>query len=112
MELRKLAEDLRYENPKMAKLELTLLKQFGPCAESRGILFSKTRKSTRCLNEWVLSNSALQEAGIKAAMLTGAGSGSSSMTLVCWRTVFTYKSFRFSRYYSCNCVTYLSVCAS
>ncbi|XP_023149833.2 probable ATP-dependent RNA helicase DHX58 [Amphiprion ocellaris] len=80
VELRKLAMDARFENPKMAKLESTLLKQFGPDVQSRGILFSKTRKSTHCLNDWVLKNRALQEAGIKAAILTGAGSGITYMT--------------------------------
>ncbi|XP_022064730.1 probable ATP-dependent RNA helicase DHX58 [Acanthochromis polyacanthus] len=80
VELRKLANDARFENPKMAKLESTLLKQFGPDVQSRGILFSKTRKSTHCLKDWVLKNRALQEAGIKAAILTGAGGGITYMT--------------------------------
>ncbi|KAM9843408.1 ATP-dependent RNA helicase DHX58 [Aulostomus maculatus] len=80
VELRKLAMDLRYENPKMAKLEEVLLKQFGPGMNSRGILFCKTRKSTRCLSDWVLNSRALQEAGVKAAILTGAGNSNSHMT--------------------------------
>lgn len=80
VELKTLARDSRYENPKMGKLESTLLEQFGPGVESRGILFSKTRKSIHCLNDWVLTNEALQEAGIKAAILTGAGNGITYMT--------------------------------
>nr|AHX37213.1 RNA helicase [Oplegnathus fasciatus] len=80
LELKKLAEDSHYENPKMFKLESTLLKQFGPGVQSRGILFSKTRKSIRCLHDWAVTNKALQEAGIKAAILTGAGNGISYMT--------------------------------
>lgn len=83
MELKKLARDSRYENPKMFKLESVLLKQFGPSVKSKGILFSKTRKSTHCLNEWVLTNKALKEAGIRAAILTGAGNGITYMTQVC-----------------------------
>lgn len=83
MELQKLARDSRYENPKMGQLESTLLKQFGPSVNSKGILFSKTRKSIHCLNDWVLNNTALQEAGIKAAILTGAGNGITYMTQVC-----------------------------
>lgn len=83
MELRKLAGDSRYENPKMFKLESVLLEQFGPSVKSRGILFSKTRRSTRCLHDWVGTNKALQEAGIKAAILTGAGNGITYMTQVC-----------------------------
>ncbi|XP_068574914.1 ATP-dependent RNA helicase DHX58 [Cebidichthys violaceus] len=80
VELQKLARDSRYENPKMAKLESTLLKLFGPSVNSKGILFSKTRKSIYCLNDWVLHNEALQKAGIKAAILTGAGNGGTYMT--------------------------------
>lgn len=80
VELQKLARDSRYENPKMGKLESTLLKQFGPSVKSRGILFSKTRKSIHCLHDWILNNKALQEAGIKAAILTGAGNGVTYMT--------------------------------
>ncbi|XP_040918134.1 probable ATP-dependent RNA helicase DHX58 [Toxotes jaculatrix] len=80
VELERLAKDHRFENPKMAKLESVLLNQFGAGMQSRGILFSKTRKSTRCLNDWVVKNRALQEAGIKAAILTGAGNGITYMT--------------------------------
>ncbi|XP_074512255.1 ATP-dependent RNA helicase DHX58 [Sebastes fasciatus] len=80
VELQKLTRDSRYENPKMGQLESTLLKQFGPSVNSKGILFSKTRKSIHCLNDWVLNNTALQEAGIKAAILTGAGNGITYMT--------------------------------
>lgn len=83
MELEKLARDSRYENPKMFKLESVLLNQFGPTVQSRGILFCKTRKSTHCLDDWVCTNRALQEAGVKAAILTGAGNGISYMTQVC-----------------------------
>nr|QYW22327.1 LGP2 [Channa argus] len=80
LELKRFAKDSRFENPKMAKLESILLKQFCPGVQSRGILFSKTRKSIHCLNNWVLSNGALKEAGIKAAILTGAGNGITYMT--------------------------------
>ncbi|XP_062263239.1 probable ATP-dependent RNA helicase DHX58 [Platichthys flesus] len=79
-DLRRLAGDPRYENPKMAKLESVLLKQFGSGVQSKGILFSKTRKSIHCLNNWVKNNTALQEAGVKADVLTGAGNGITYMT--------------------------------
>lgn len=79
----KLAGDSRYENPKMFKLESILLKQFGSSAQSRGILFCKTRRSTHSLNDWVCTNTTLQKARIKAAILTGAGNGISYMTQVC-----------------------------
>lgn len=68
------------ENPKMAKLESTLLDQFGPKKDSKGILFTKTRKSVQCLHEWILENPELQRAGIRAAKLIGAGNGLSHMT--------------------------------
>lgn len=80
VELRKLASDTRFENPKMAKLQTTLLSQFGPGVKSRGILFSKTRKSIRCLYDWISNNRVLKGAGIKAAVLTGAGNGITYMT--------------------------------
>ncbi|KAM8844755.1 ATP-dependent RNA helicase DHX58 [Spinachia spinachia] len=80
VELQKLARDSRYENPKMGMLETTLLEQFGPNVKSKGILFSKTRKSIYCLKDWVINNKALQEAGVKAAILTGAGPGNTHMT--------------------------------
>ncbi|XP_072225459.1 ATP-dependent RNA helicase DHX58 [Leuresthes tenuis] len=80
VELKKLASNTLFENPKMGKLESTLLRQFSPSVQSRGILFCKTRKSTHCLNDWVLKNSALRSAGIKAAILTGAGNGITYMT--------------------------------
>ncbi|XP_067089203.1 probable ATP-dependent RNA helicase DHX58 [Osmerus mordax] len=79
-ELKSLSGNALYENPKMAKLQSTLLEQFGPKDTSKGILFCKTRKSTNCLNDWVLNNQALQRSGIKAAILTGAGNGINYMT--------------------------------
>uniref|UniRef100_A0A665SXB8 RNA helicase n=1 Tax=Echeneis naucrates TaxID=173247 RepID=A0A665SXB8_ECHNA len=81
VELKKLAGDSRYENPKMGRLESVLLNQFGQGVKSRGIVFSKTRRSTKSLSDWVRSNRTLQGAGIKAAIFTGAGSGSFYMTL-------------------------------
>uniref|UniRef100_A0A673BMA8 RNA helicase n=1 Tax=Sphaeramia orbicularis TaxID=375764 RepID=A0A673BMA8_9TELE len=80
VELRKLALDSRFENPKMAKLQTTLLNQFDAGVKSRGILFSKTRKSVHCLHDWISNNRVLQTAGIKAAILTGAGNGITYMT--------------------------------
>ncbi|XP_068435176.1 ATP-dependent RNA helicase DHX58 [Clinocottus analis] len=92
VEMEILARDSRYENPKMGQLESTLLKQFGPSETSKGILFSKTRKSIHCLNDWVLKNKALQEAGIRAAVLTGAGNGITYMTLT--EQADTIRNFR------------------
>lgn len=83
MQLKHHVGDSCYENPKMSKLESVLLNQFRPGGESRGILFSKTRKSTHCLCDWVSTSSTLQQAGIKAAILTGAGNGIDTMTHVC-----------------------------
>uniref|UniRef100_A0A8D0CFU2 RNA helicase n=1 Tax=Scleropages formosus TaxID=113540 RepID=A0A8D0CFU2_SCLFO len=79
-ELKTLAAMSRYENPKLAKLESTLLKQFGTQGMSRGILFCKTRVSTHYLYDWVLASRVLQKAGVKAAILTGAGNQANHMT--------------------------------
>ncbi|KAK5855947.1 hypothetical protein PBY51_007576 [Eleginops maclovinus] len=79
--LKILAEDSCYANPKMDKLKSTLLEQFGPSENSKGILFSQTRKSTHCLNDWILNDKNFKEAGIKPAILTGAGNGITYMTL-------------------------------
>ncbi|XP_061557582.1 probable ATP-dependent RNA helicase DHX58 isoform X1 [Phycodurus eques] len=70
--LRMLARDVLFENPKMAQLETTLLRHFSPNVQSRGILFSKTRKSTRCLHQWALANHGLHLAGVKPAVIMGS----------------------------------------
>ena len=80
--LQSLATLTQYENPKLEQLQKTLLEQFGRQNKSRGILFSKTRVSTHCLFDWVSTNCPLQDAGIKAAILTGAGNQASHMTQV------------------------------
>ncbi|KAF7668747.1 hypothetical protein LDENG_00290920 [Lucifuga dentata] len=80
VKLKELASDSRFENPKMAKLQSILLEQFVPSEESRGILFCKTRQSTRCLHDWIHNNRDLKHAGIKADILTGAGNGINHMT--------------------------------
>ncbi|XP_028675736.1 probable ATP-dependent RNA helicase DHX58 [Erpetoichthys calabaricus] len=71
--LRRVANIPDYENPKLKKLEKTLLEQFQNSTMSRGILFTKTRRSAHSLNQWVKTNRLLQDAGIKASILTGAG---------------------------------------
>ncbi|KAJ8251259.1 hypothetical protein GJAV_G00219050 [Gymnothorax javanicus] len=78
--LQDLAANLRFENPKLEQLKKTLLEQFEGQNASRGILFSKTRVSTRCLFDWISGNYLMQDAGIKAAILTGAGNQASHMT--------------------------------
>ncbi|TRY59831.1 hypothetical protein DNTS_035253 [Danionella cerebrum] len=77
--LKLLASDACYENPKLAQLQSTLLKEFREVKESRGILFSKTRRGTSCLLDWVRSNPELQNY-ISAGILTGAGAGANCMT--------------------------------
>ncbi|XP_036408567.1 probable ATP-dependent RNA helicase DHX58 [Megalops cyprinoides] len=79
-ELRTLAAMTKFENPKLGQLQHTLLEQFGAKEDSRGILFTKTRISTHCLYDWVSTNRQLQEASIKASILTGAGNQASHMT--------------------------------
>ncbi|KAG9342969.1 hypothetical protein JZ751_015185 [Albula glossodonta] len=79
-ELQSLAAQTKFENPKLEQLQRTLLQQFGKQKGSRGILFSKTRVSTHCLANWVSTNQTLLDAGVKAAVLTGAGNHASHMT--------------------------------
>ncbi|KAI1896464.1 hypothetical protein AGOR_G00095060 [Albula goreensis] len=73
-ELKFLAQQSQFENPKLSKLQKIFVEQFKGNDLSRGILFTKTRKSTQCLHEWVSNNPEMQAAGIRAAVLTGAGS--------------------------------------
>lgn len=79
----------------MFELERILLKHFGPTLKSRGIIFSKTRQSTLYLKDWIRANTALQEAGIKADILTGAGNSISHMTLNMQED--TIRSFRLGK---------------
>ncbi|KAG7492292.1 hypothetical protein MATL_G00012880 [Megalops atlanticus] len=78
--LQTLASQAQFENPKLSKLEHTLLEQFGEKRGSRGILFSKTRKGTQCLHNWICANRRLQAAGIRAAILTGSGNLANCMS--------------------------------
>nr|XP_056702561.1 ATP-dependent RNA helicase DHX58 [Euleptes europaea] len=68
-----LAKDARYENPKLDKLQQVLQNQFRGDGGSRGIVFVRTRQGAHSLYQWVLDNVDLQQQGIKAAVLTGAG---------------------------------------
>ncbi|XP_076121081.1 ATP-dependent RNA helicase DHX58 [Alosa pseudoharengus] len=92
-ELKFLAADKRFENPKLVRLEQTLLDQFKALKEDKSdhspqreskppkcIIFSKTRQGTRCLLDWVCANAKLMNANIRAAMLVGAGTGDTHMT--------------------------------
>uniref|UniRef100_A0A8C2HU09 RNA helicase n=1 Tax=Cyprinus carpio TaxID=7962 RepID=A0A8C2HU09_CYPCA len=79
VELKQLASNDRYENPKLAQLQCTLQEEFND-ENSRAILFSKTRRGTHCLFDWVNSNRELQRVNIRAGILTGAGTGANHMT--------------------------------
>ncbi|XP_073689365.1 ATP-dependent RNA helicase DHX58 [Garra rufa] len=79
VELKQLASNALYENPKLAKLQHTLQDEFHN-EKSRGILFSKTRRGTHCLYDWVNTNPELQKVNITAGILTGAGTGANHMT--------------------------------
>ncbi|XP_072343437.1 ATP-dependent RNA helicase DHX58 [Scyliorhinus torazame] len=70
-ELRLIASNKVYENPKLNTLERTLLEQFR-LSNSRGIIFTKTRQSTHAMLGWIRS-SQLLASEIKAECLTGAG---------------------------------------
>uniref|UniRef100_A0A9J8BVK0 RNA helicase n=1 Tax=Cyprinus carpio carpio TaxID=630221 RepID=A0A9J8BVK0_CYPCA len=79
VELKQLASNDRYENPKLAQLQCTLQEEFND-ENSRAVLFSKTRRGTHCLFDWVNSNPELQRVNIRAGILTGAGTGANHMT--------------------------------
>ncbi|NWV06335.1 DHX58 helicase, partial [Ptilonorhynchus violaceus] len=71
--LQALAEDQRYENPRLGKLEEILREHFRPLGTSRGIVFTKTRQSAHSLLSWLQSTATLSRQHIRAAVLTGAG---------------------------------------
>ncbi|TSK28011.1 putative ATP-dependent RNA helicase DHX58 [Bagarius yarrelli] len=79
VELMQLASSELNENPKLERLQRTLLEQFQD-KSSRGIIFVKTREITRCLYDWVCTNPELRRAKIRAANLVGAGNGVTHMT--------------------------------
>ncbi|XP_059410621.1 ATP-dependent RNA helicase DHX58-like [Carassius carassius] len=79
VELKQLASNALYENPKLTQLQCTLQQEFNN-ENSRAILFSKTRRGTHCLLDWVNSNPELQRVNIRAGILTGAGTGANHMT--------------------------------
>ncbi|KAF4092896.1 hypothetical protein AMELA_G00027430 [Ameiurus melas] len=79
VELMQLASEASYENPKLERLQRTLVDQFRD-KDSRGIIFAKTREITRCLYDWVRTNPELRRANIRAANLVGAGTGATYMT--------------------------------
>ncbi|MCI4384914.1 hypothetical protein PGIGA_G00044280 [Pangasianodon gigas] len=91
VELRQLASNASNENPKLERLQRTLVDQFQDL-NSRGIIFAKTREITRCLYDWVRTNPELQRAEIRAANLVGAGTGASHMTQS--EQKFTIQKFR------------------
>ncbi|XP_061494720.1 ATP-dependent RNA helicase DHX58 isoform X2 [Rhineura floridana] len=68
-----LAQDQSYENPNLGKLQKVLQDQFQELKSSQGIVFTRTRQSAHCLHQWVQGNQVLNDLGIKAAVLTGAG---------------------------------------
>ncbi|KAG8446668.1 hypothetical protein GDO86_014209 [Hymenochirus boettgeri] len=71
--LLKLAEDTRFENPKLMKLEEILRDHFQVSTDFRGIIFTCTRQSTYSLHKWIAGKNSLQRVGLKTAALTGAG---------------------------------------
>ncbi|XP_069809596.1 ATP-dependent RNA helicase DHX58-like [Dendropsophus ebraccatus] len=71
--LLELCRNMKYENPKLKRLEEILKEHFQSASNSHGIIFTRTRHSTHYLLEWVQSNASLQGLNIKAATLTGAG---------------------------------------
>ncbi|NXL36440.1 DHX58 helicase, partial [Glaucidium brasilianum] len=73
MSLQALAEDRRYENPRLGKLEEILREHFQPLGTSRGIVFTKTRQSAHALLSWLQDTATLHGQHVRAAVLIGAG---------------------------------------
>ncbi|XP_078012164.1 ATP-dependent RNA helicase DHX58 isoform X2 [Phascolarctos cinereus] len=71
-----LASDTHFENPKLGDLEQILQEQFSTPEPSRGIIFTRTRQSAHALLLWLQERPRLQQLGIKAQVLTGAGHSS------------------------------------
>lgn len=67
------------KNPKLVMLEQILQEQFTDHPNPRGIVFTRTRQSARSLLLWLQHQPGLKRAGIKARMLTGAGSSSQNI---------------------------------
>ncbi|KAM3923637.1 ATP-dependent RNA helicase DHX58 [Leptodactylus fuscus] len=72
-ELLELSKNMKYENPKLKRLEEILKKHFENSSSSHGIIFTRTRQSTHSLLQWINSNASLKGLNIKCATLTGAG---------------------------------------
>ncbi|KAG8566029.1 hypothetical protein GDO81_013066 [Engystomops pustulosus] len=68
-----LSSDIKYENPKLKRLEEILKKHFHNSSNSHGIIFTRTRQSTNYLLQWINNTDFLRGLNIKAATLTGAG---------------------------------------
>ncbi|XP_036613760.1 probable ATP-dependent RNA helicase DHX58 isoform X2 [Trichosurus vulpecula] len=67
------ASDPCFENPKLENLEQILQEQFSTAEPSRGIIFTRTRQSAYALHLWLQEHPRLQQLGIRAQVLTGAG---------------------------------------
>ncbi|NXP56359.1 DHX58 helicase, partial [Heliornis fulica] len=73
MILQALAEDRRYENPRLGKLEEILRDHFQSPVTSRGIIFTRTRQCAHSLLSWLQDTAAPHRQHVRAAVLTGAG---------------------------------------
>ncbi|XP_044153719.1 probable ATP-dependent RNA helicase DHX58 [Bufo gargarizans] len=72
-ELLELSRNMKYENPKLTRLEEILKEHFQDSSNSQGIIFTRTRQNTHSLLGWINSNDSLKSFNIKAEVLTGAG---------------------------------------
>ncbi|XP_072502589.1 ATP-dependent RNA helicase DHX58 isoform X3 [Notamacropus eugenii] len=70
------ASDAHFANPKLENLEQILQEQFSTPEPSRGIIFTRTRQSAHALLLWLQEQPRLQQLGIRAQVLTGAGHSS------------------------------------
>uniref|UniRef100_A0A8C4Q9J3 RNA helicase n=1 Tax=Eptatretus burgeri TaxID=7764 RepID=A0A8C4Q9J3_EPTBU len=79
-ELDAISPEEKCENPKLERLQHTILTAFLSNQQSRGIVFTRTRQSAMALHEWMSQNELLRDVGVRSQYLTGAGNQVGHMT--------------------------------
>uniref|UniRef100_A0A3P8VSA6 RNA helicase n=1 Tax=Cynoglossus semilaevis TaxID=244447 RepID=A0A3P8VSA6_CYNSE len=72
-ELEKLAKNQQYENDSLCNLRHSILREFSTREKARGIIFTKTRRSTIALSQWIQENPKFADIGVKASYIIGGG---------------------------------------
>ncbi|KAF7668812.1 hypothetical protein LDENG_00285850 [Lucifuga dentata] len=72
-DLLKIAENSEHENKSLSELRTTVLKEFTGREQTKGIIFTKTRRSAIALSQWIQENPKFADVGVKASHLIGGG---------------------------------------